>query len=62
MKELTIIIWLILFPLATTLDNFISEKTRKIRKEEKRRDINLQNQALIEVIVFVSVLIYLIKF
>ena len=56
-----IIIWLIFFPLATNLDNYLTDKNNLQRGENVTDKSTKKVKSFIEIIVFVVVLSFLIK-
>lgn len=56
-----IIIWLIFFPLATTLDNYLKDKNNLQIGENVTDESTKKVKSFIEIIVFVVVLSFLIK-
>jgi hypothetical protein len=56
-----IIIWLIFFPLATTINRYFSDKSKLLRGENITEKDVKEKIDFIELVVFIGVLIYLIK-
>jgi hypothetical protein len=56
-----IIIWLIFFPLATTINRYFLDRNKKDRNEEVTSKEVKDKLDFLEFIVFIGVLIYLIK-
>jgi len=60
MNTISLILWLILFPLATTINRYFYIKVKQMRNDEVFDDI-LHKTDIVEFFVFIIVLIYLIK-
>ena len=60
MEKITLIAWLILFPLATTIEKWFSIKIGEMIKRENKEPV-AQCVAIIQLLVFVAVALYLFQ-
>mgnify|MGYP001392290298 CR=1 FL=1 len=60
MNIISLILWLILFPLATTINRYFYLKSKQMRKDEVSDDV-LHKTDIVEFFVFIIIVIYLIK-
>lgn len=59
MEKIALVLWLVLFPLACTLEKYIHLKIRGIKKEEPHDDNFYGAVALVQMVIFITVPIYL---
>ena len=61
MENISFVIWVMFFPLVCSIDSYLSTKRRVIAKEEMPSKSVLGKTALIQIIIWIAIAIYLKK-